>query len=257
MTPLERSRFAAGLAQSAGAEGLEATPLVDSARAWMNSTRQAIVSGHGWTSGLFDCLLDFRSCFAACCCGPTVAGQLGEKVLKRRGMCLFFTFFMWICLVAKLFTAWYEAKCTLEPCADSDTLCREVVLDSGRFALRYDEKTNTNSLVPIYANYSVTVESYEACQDAGESYSSWWWYTAVALTWAWFFGMCLLTTFVRSKIRRRDNIPPTVMAGLDDCICATLCMPCVQAQIMRHEGMAKEKYHIFSQDGSREKAFMV
>ena len=65
-------------------------------------------------------------------------------------------------------------------------------------------------------------------------------------------GMCVLTTLVRSYIRKRDNIPATVCAGLDDLTCAVCCLPCVQCQLMRHEGMTSGRYSLSSSDGTTE-----
>jgi hypothetical protein len=96
-------------------------------------------------------------------------------------------------------------------------------------------------------------------------------------------GMCVLTTLVRSYIRKRDNIPvtgecrspphvrmrrngpllspfvsfvrdafPSVCAGLDDVACAVCCLPCVQCQLMRHEGMTSGRYSLASSDGTTE-----
>ena len=65
-------------------------------------------------------------------------------------------------------------------------------------------------------------------------------------------GMCVLTTLVRSYIRERDSIPATLCAGLDDVTCAICCLPCVQCQLMRHEGMTQGRYHLTSSDGTTE-----
>ena len=63
-------------------------------------------------------------------------------------------------------------------------------------------------------------------------------------------GMCVATMFVRMHLRKQDNIPATVCAGLDDCCCAVCCLPCVQCQMMRHLGLTGERgYKLFSRDG--------
>ena len=64
-------------------------------------------------------------------------------------------------------------------------------------------------------------------------------------------GMCFLTMLGRSHIRKRDSIPVTVCTGFDDCCCAALCLPCVQCQLMRHEGLTGENgYLVVSPDGA-------
>ena len=38
----------------------------------------------------------------------------------------------------------------------------------------------------------------------------------------------------------------------DDCLCASVCLPCVQAQLMRHLGLSAERYRLVSSDGVKD-----
>ena len=84
----------------------------------------------------------------------------------------------------------------------------------------------------------------------GAYYESWQFLLASTLGSTMLIIMCLLTMRLRSFIRERDNIPTTLCAGMDDCVLACCCMPCVQCQIMRHEGMVASRYTIVSCDGT-------
>ena len=41
-----------------------------------------------WSSGLCSCLDDLTSCMCGFCCWPIIAGQLSQKILRSRGLCL-------------------------------------------------------------------------------------------------------------------------------------------------------------------------
>ena len=62
--------------------------------------------------------------------------------------------------------------------------------------------------------------------------------------------LCLVVAFTRHHIRTRDNIAVTVCCSpLDDVLCATCCLCCVQSQLMRNEGMVGHRYKLVSPDG--------
>ena len=74
--------------------------------------------------------------------------------------------------------------------------------------------------------------------------------TGVVLT-----GLALMTVttyllvVVRGRLRARDDIPGTQQHDcLVSCCCCT--QPCVTCQIMRHEGLVKGSYQVFSSDGT-------
>ena len=76
-------------------------------------------------------------------------------------------------------------------------------------------------------------------------------YTLFA-TLSFLLSLCLwgFTWAIRRRIRTRDRIPATCCGcGLDDPVCALFCMPCVQCQVMRHEGMTYGRYDLCSPTG--------
>lgn len=265
MTPLERSRFAAGVAQSAGEEREfaddvpEQTGLVGSARRWIDSTRKSVITGHGWTTGLCDCFLDVKSCFASFCLGPIVLAQLIGRIWRSRTICLFIAVVLSIGGLANFFVGSWDSGCTLEYC-DEDAAkgdqCRDIQMETGEFTLKYSEN-GAMSLVPVLGNYSVAIKTLDKCGRKADYADGPFYLLLSLMSTLFFFAMCFLTALVRRRIRMRDNIPVTLVACLDDYICATCCLPCVTAQIMRHEGMAKERYQVISTDGTRDGALMV
>jgi len=62
-----------------------------------------------------------------------------------------------------------------------------------------------------------------------------------------FLISCLITCSVRKAIRKRDAIPASCCADYcDDCFCTWCCLPCMQCQILQHEGVTGSKYSLCS-----------
>ena len=61
---------------------------------------------------------------------------------------------------------------------------------------------------------------------------------------------CIITCMVRKRVRERDNIPATCCAPCDDILLSCCCMCCVQAQLMRHEGLTYGRYHLTTPTGA-------
>jgi Cys-rich protein (TIGR01571 family) len=175
MTPLERSRFAADSANA------ESPSRLDSARQWIDSARQNVMTHHGWTTGLGDCCSDCTSCCSVIVCAPTVVGQLTEKMWPSSSSigpfkftCLIVAAILWTGALGSLMVHYYSPPCSgkdMDEDGDYDTLdyaaCDGIYYNSGKYAI-------ASFLAGIFG-----------C------------------------GMCVLTTLVRSYIRKRDNIPVT------------------------------------------------
>ena len=168
------------------------TPLrpLDSARQWLDSTRQAIMTGHGWTTGLGDCCLDFTSCLSVVACAPAVVGQLAQRVFNKKYLCAIITATLWIGTLASFFFYWYTPKCEAH---DYDTV----------------------------AEYYDAVDDYYSCYD--EYYTSPFYYVAATLSVLATVSTCVITMIVRQHVRERDRIPVTMCSGLDDCFCSCIC----------------------------------
>ena len=71
------------------------------------------------------------------------------------------------------------------------------------------------------------------------------------LLWFFYFGVFIfIVQGARATIRRRDNIPEeSCGGGCEDCCCAFWCNPCVQCQILRHEGLGGGRYDLLSPTG--------
>jgi len=235
MTPLERSRFAADSAISE-----EAQPLgpAGSARQWVDQTRESIRSHHGWTSGLGDCAADCKTCCAVCFCQPVVVGQLIERVYRRKWSCLLITVLLALGASGNLFATWYEPPCEKVYDMDHDG---ELTHEELNADANGDGMITTTELVD-------KVSPYYDCQQ--DFYTSGRFIAASVLGVLFVVSACCLTMLVRAHVRKRDSIPVTICSGLDDCICAALCMSCVQCQILRHEGLVEGRYRLLSPDAS-------
>lgn len=217
MTPLEQSRFAA--------ESANETPSrPDEGQQGVDSVRQNVLSHHGWTSGVGDCCCDCTSCWSVIICAPTIMGQLTEKMWPSstsvgpfKYTCFVVAGILWCGAFGSLIVNYY-----IPPCSGTDM----------NFDGAYDE------------------QDFAFCE--GAYYKSGLYIIASILAAIFGCGMCVLTTLVRSYIRKRDSIPATCMEGLDDIACACCCLPCVQCQLMRHEGMTSGRYSLASSDGSAE-----
>lgn len=200
------------------------TPL-DSARQWINDTRRNIISGHGWTSGIFDCCSDCKSCWVVMVCGPTVTGQLFERVYSKKWVCATLATILWLCAIGNFWYSWLAPPCGGEVYSF--------------YQYSYDENSDGDTA-------TATPPAVAACK----KYNSSPWPVLGALAASTIFLlMCFLTAYVRHFVRTRDSIPPTIGCGiLDDLVCGGCCTACVQCQIMRHEGLT-ERYKLVSPDG--------
>ena len=87
--------------------------------------------------------------------------------------------------------------------------------------------------------------------DCESTYYNSWNYALFSVLGSGFVALtCVMTMLVRARVRKRDQIPVTLCAGLDDCVCAIVCTPCVQCQLLRHEGLGDGIYDVTSADGA-------
>ena len=181
----------------------------------------------GFSSGLCDCCNDCCSCFAVCCCAPTVISQLVQRTIyRKRGTCVILAIVLWAGMVANLI---------------SGTSAR----GTATISYSYDDSTDS------------TDSSISTKTDASKSQMSGSFLLLNLLGLAGgLFGlaMCLLTCMVRRHIRRRDGIEAQLCSAcdLDDCILSCCCLCCTQAQIMRHEGLVGGHYKLTATDGMLE-----
>ena len=235
MTPLERSRFASEQAS-------EQPSAMASAGEAIDSTRARVLSHHGWTTGVCDCLSDFKSCFATMVCEATVTAQLAERIWKRKYTCAVVATILWCGALGNLVANYYDPGCDSYLDTDSSGIVSEAefknVLDLNKDgAISGDELLDGTA--PLMN-----------CQQAYQSSAR---YIMASMLGSIFVsGVCVLTMLVRSHIRKRDAIPATACEPLDDCCCSICCLMCVQCQIMRHEGLSGDRYKLVSPDGTTE-----
>ena len=170
-----------------------------------------------FNSGLCDCFNDCCSCCAVSFCAPTVVAQLTERVLNPgRHTCVIVGLFLWSGALINV--------CLQEPPAQGGEDVTVSVGDDIMFHVSGSESSGSES--PWYIGAFAGVMS---------------------------LALFILTCQVRRTIRRRDNIPATVCAGaIDDVLLSCCCLCCVQAQIMRHEGLIGGRYKLTSNDGFAE-----
>ena len=237
MTPLERSRFAAEQANEEVAQPLDP---IESARQMVDRVRQNIRSHNGWSTGVGDCASDWKSCFAVMCCSPTVMGQLVERIWRRKYACIVVAVTLWIGMIGLLFSTFYSPPCAAYLDTNSDGVITQQELTN-------DIDANSDGAV---SGQEVVdkVQPFYDCE--GAYYSSARYVLASTLGSTFLLCACCLLMSMRAHIRNRDEIPVTVCAGLDDCLCAAACLPCVQCQLMRHEGLTGKDYRFISPDGT-------
>ena len=129
-------------------------------------------------------------------------------------------------------------------------------MQSGQSRLVFDSETQQVRVAPVQMKLSVTRASLEACKTVQAYYDSPFFLGIAVVAFVFLPVTCLLTMALRAHIRKRDEIPPTIMAGLDECLCALACSLCVVSQAMRHEGLTHGRYKILSTSG-RDEALMV
>ena len=236
MTPRERSRFAADTANEEVARPLG--PL-GSAREFITNARDRLRTHAGWSDGLGDCLTDRKTCLSGMACLPVTSGQLVQRTFGIKKSCITISVILWLCALAHITTDWWEPACGVDADLNDDgrTMNGEVmdVLDA-----------NDDNVVTLNEVQN-TQEAVYACQRL--YYSSPLYVLMSFLGGSFVAATCLITMLLRARIRKRDNIPVTVCAGLDDCCCAIICTPCVQCQLLRHEGLGEGRYEFTSPDG--------
>ena len=166
-------------------------------------------------------------------------GQLVQRyVCRGKFTCMLLATVLWVGAVANLYVTFFKPQCG----------------DPYWYAQTADAASD-KVVPPTDEEYAKALEEWRACEDAYYSSSNF----AVASVLSTIFasGMCVFTMLVRSFVRDRDRIPATLCAGLDDCVCALCCLPCVQCQLMRHEGMTGGRYKLVSSDGSSEGLYQV
>jgi len=168
-------------------------------------------------------------------------GQLVERIWRRKYSCIVIATVLWIGAVGNLISTWYLPS----NCDDYMDVNSDGVVNQQELMVAAD--SNQDGLI-TGNEMRAGVQPYYDCQS--RYYSSAAFITFSTLGGIFLCGMCCLTMLVRRHVRHRDNIPATVCAGLDDCLCATCCLPCAQCQIMRHEGLIGAKYKLFSPNGS-------
>jgi Cys-rich protein (TIGR01571 family) len=62
-----------------------------------------------WSSGLCDCCIDFTSCLAVIACAPTIAGQLVERLWRRKFSCIVFACLLWAGACGNFIVNWFPA----------------------------------------------------------------------------------------------------------------------------------------------------
>ena len=159
----------------------------------------------------------------------------------QTGSCIVIATVLWIGAVGNLISTWYLPS----NCDDYMDVNSDGVVNQQELMVAAD--SNQDGLI-TGNEMRAGVQPYYDCQS--RYYSSAAFITFSTLGGIFLCGMCCLTMLVRRHVRHRDNIPATVCAGLDDCLCATCCLPCAQCQIMRHEGLIGAKYKLFSPNGS-------
>ena len=183
-----------------------------------------------WSSGVCDCCDDPVSCVAVIFCVPNVVGQLAQRTWRRPGLCVLVATCLWIGIAARLTT---------------------YVLPSTDYV-----RMKTWSRVTTRSSRSGHWEHAAGATGSAGVDEEWVETASTAASVASLAGLmaCLLTCFVRNFIRRRDRIPSISCSCCcdlcDDCMCATWCLPCVQAQLMRHEGLTEGRYAVCSRDGN-------
>ena len=238
MTPLERSRFAADSAN--GEESPMPLGPLGSAREFINTTQENIRTHHGWSSGIGDCCADCKSMIAVTACQATTTGQLVERTWRKKNSCICVAAILWMGAIGNLVVNYYSPVCTAGMDVNGDGAVNQAELAKGLDA-------NADGLISQDELADKTEDFYD-CEQA--YYTSGRYAIASLLGSIFVVGLAVLTMLLRRHIRKRDSIPVTVCAGLDDCVCAVVCLPCVQCQLMRHEGMVGDQYRLVSPDGA-------
>jgi len=194
----------------------------------------------GWSDGLGDCLADRKTCLSGMACLPITTGQLVQRTCGIKKSCITLSVILWVCALANIVSNWWAPNCGVDADLNDDgrTMQGEVmdVLD-----------TNDDNVVTLQELVG-SQETIYSCQHL--YYSSPFYMLMSFLGGSFIFATFVITMLVRAHIRKRDNISHTICAGLDDCCCALVCTPCVQCQLLRHEGLGEGRYELTSPDGA-------
>lgn len=186
----------------------------------------------GFSTGLCDCCQDCCSCWAVICCSPTVLGQLSFRVLwNKKGACMVVAGILWICTLLTWLINMHRNPESMHELESTLARVKHLGADS------YDDSYDDAPTPPV-------ADSFSADESGG------WLVWVSALLSLSGPAILVLTCLIRGRIRARDAIPATCCGGwLDDCVLACCCSCCVLTQLMRHEGLAGERYKLTAEDG--------
>mmetsp|Transcript_48538 Transcript_48538/g.109356 ORF Transcript_48538/g.109356 Transcript_48538/m.109356 type:complete len:574 (-) Transcript_48538:472-2193(-) len=176
-----------------------------------------------WSSHLCACLTDPMSCAAGGFCWPIVAGQLGQKVVGMRNLCVCFTLPMLMFVAVNSFLGIQRVRVA------SDT---ELYIMKQRVT---------------YAGLTVngTFDGADDC--ACKFWHGLWWLSGFG-----FGSLVIWDTMLRILVRQRDTIPGSPVRDLcvslwTSCCCLSLC------QLARHEGLVGGRYGVMSPTGEKQR----
>ena len=187
-----------------------------------------------WSSHLCACLSDPMSCACTFFCWPIMAGQLGQKIVGARSMCLCFAIPMLVFAIVQVRFTFLR-------------VLGESSLVSPKLELELRPRLG---LLGAVGNRTIV----RGAGDSPESTSS----QTLGFICIWLIGFCcgisvLWDTMLRTLVRQRDAIPGSPLRDLctsiwTSCCCLSLC------QLARHEGLVGERYGVLSPTGEKPRA---
>jgi hypothetical protein len=226
----------------------ESAPLVDDGKGYWKSGAEC--------SPACSCFTNCGICCAVCWCHPITTGQLYERMVVKGLLqklpllsCLSIALFLYFAEIFEyIVSIIYSAASKSSSSSDSDSWTWYP--DSWYNATQASEPAAlhlvTEPALKMYMLYENSDNS------AGYGFLS---AVAQGLSLAASLCICLIVCTVRSKIRKRDNIPPGGCGDCEDCCCACCCNPCTQCMLLRHElhGLkpgTNEQYQLCSKTAS-------
>jgi len=194
-----------------------------------------------WSTHLCACLTDPMSCVSGLLCWPILAGQLGQKIVGLRNLCLCFALPM---LVFFLMNAFASARNLLglgeySEIAEGPHASRS---DYFNFALNATSDDGENSSIS-FAALVVSIEGWLGVQMGMNVRDFILWLSGLGLG-----AGVVWKTMLRMLVRQRDAIPGSPLRDLcisTSCFCLSIC------QLARHEGLAGSRYGIVSPTGEK------
>ena len=167
----------------------------------------------GWSSGLCDCFSECTSCCAVFWCGPTVLGQLAEKLSRRPKTCVAIATLIWAGAVAHM-------------------------LIKSRSSKLYMLSKTTN--IPVYWS-TFLFERFSVL-----------YLLAMAGAIVSLILLLAIRRHIRHRdgIAPTTMKDPCIDA-FDDLVCSLCCSACVTCQIMRHEKLTEGRYKLCSPTGEK------